>query len=135
MTPVNGDGTFDSNAQPVTTSGTWQEVLRLQSRGKRVLASVILGGNQTIGDFRILQAAFPDDPNPQVIADGNGFNSPALANESYIIPPMSLPIAANSVFQVHIQGDASELIFQANTAGGNGATMQIKGTAVGRLSH
>jgi hypothetical protein len=127
---ISNDGVFNSAALPVSTSGAWQNVTRLQNRGRRVLASVIVG-SQSIGGFQILQAAYPDDPNPLVVAGGTGLNSPALSDESYIIPPLTFPIAANTVFQVHLQGDASELIFQAQSAGGAGATIQIAGTCLG----
>ena len=132
---ISNDGVFDSGANLVTISGTWQTVARVQNRGRRITASVIIGP-QTIGGFQILQAAYPDDPNPVVIASGTGLNSPALSNESYIAPAVSFPLAANSVFQVHLQGDASEYIFQANTGGSGSplAAVQVKGSVVGARS-
>jgi hypothetical protein len=126
MISLHDDFTFDSKPQPVTTSSTMQRICRVRVWGRRALASVIVLGG-TIADIQVLQAAYPDDPFPQVIADGLGLNSPALADESYIIPALTLPFGPG-VFQVHLQGDACELIFQAQGASGSGVTVQVKGS-------
>jgi hypothetical protein len=122
------DLTFDSGPQPITTASAWQTIGRIQPRGRKTLVSLIVG-TQTIGGLQVLQSAYPDDPNPVVIGSGTGLNSVALADLSYVDPaPLSFPLAAGSVIQFHFQGDAAEIIFQAETAGGAGATIQLKGS-------
>jgi hypothetical protein len=122
---IQNDGQFDSGVQPVTTSGTMQEVCRIAAHGHKCLLSITIAGG-TIADIQILQSAFADDPHPQVLADGNGFNSPALANESYILPPLTLPFGPGT-FQVHVQGDAYELIVNAQGASTGGVTARVQG--------
>jgi hypothetical protein len=122
------DLTFDSGPQPVSTAAAWQTIGRIQSRGRKTLVSMIVGPQSTIGGLQVLQSAYPDDPNPVVIASGTGLNSVALADLSYVVPaPLSFPLAAGSVVQFHFQGDAAEIIFQAQTAGAAGGTIQLKG--------
>jgi hypothetical protein len=128
---IHNDGVFDSGAQPVGTSATLATVARRQPRGRRLIASLVVGP-QTIGSLAILQSATCDDPNPVTIATGAGINQPALADLSYVFPAMTFPLAAGSVYQIHFQGDAAEIIIQAASAGGAGATLQVRGTAVGR---
>jgi hypothetical protein len=126
MITINNDGTFDTGAAPVSTSATWQELGRLRAWGRHVLASLIIGP-QTIGGFRIRQCAYPDDPNPLAVGTSTDLNSPSLANESYVLPAMTFPLAAGSTYEIHLQGDAVEYIFEAETAGAAGATAQVKG--------
>jgi hypothetical protein len=118
---------FDSGAQPVSTAAAWQTIGRIQTFGRKSLVSLIVGP-QSIGGLQVLQSAYRDDPNPVVIGVGTALNSVALADLSYVVPALVIPIPAGSVIQFHFQGDAAEIIFQANAAGGAGGTVQLKGS-------
>ena len=130
MINLHNDLTFYSTPQPVTTDSALQEICRFRPLGRRLLASVIVKGG-TIADFQVLQGAYPDDPNPQVIFDSTGINSPALADESYVIPAVNYPFGPG-VFQFHLQGDACEITVKAQGAvlagGSAGVTVQVKGS-------
>jgi hypothetical protein len=125
LVTVQNDGQFDSGAQPVTTATTQQEICRIPAHGHNCLLSVSVAGG-SIGDIQLLQAAVRDDPNPLVVCDGAGFNTPALANESYILPALAFPFGPGT-FQVKLQGGAYELILQAKTASAAGVTVQVRG--------
>lgn len=134
MNPVlkNIDGTFDSGAVPVTTSTSMQPVARLAVKGGDAEISVIIGG-QSIGHLQLSQGAYPDDPNPIVIASDTGFNTSTAANLAYVLPAnLTFPIPAGTVIQMSLRGEASEYTLSASTAGGAGATIQTKGTIFDR---
>ena len=125
---IKDDGSFDSGAQPVTTASTLQEIGRLIVHGAAYVLLEIIVGPQTIAHLTLTQGAVQDDGSAVTVAADAGFNTVALADVAYVIPAMSFPLAAGSVYQVRLNGLAAEYTLLASTAGAAGGTVQIRGT-------